>query len=172
MTPTPSFSHLAFRAQAWMGWLLWLMTLATLPAQAGSRFQPNAAGDEITDGQTGLVWRRCAEGQDWHGGTCTGSSLNFTWDEALARAQIQAGSSGQAWRLPNAKELTSLVDYRLADLVIDTQAFPGAPSEFFWSATPVLGDVPHAWGVHFDNGFVDMGSRSDGHAVRLVRPAP
>lgn len=151
-----------------------LVVLTSLSAQGGQRFQPNAAGDEITDSHTGLVWRRCTEGQNWNGQTCTGTYQAYAFDGALARAQSQADSSGLAWRLPNVKELKSLVKPAVYSPAINTAAFPGTPNTYFWSATPVARDASAAWVVFFIDGFVgttDVAEEKYG-TVRLVRTAP
>ncbi|MFZ2990918.1 DUF1566 domain-containing protein [Ideonella sp.] len=148
--------------------------LACLSAHSGQRFQANAAGDEITDNQTGLVWRRCTEGQNWNGKTCAGSHQAYTFEGALARAQNQAGSSGVAWRLPNVKELKSLVNPEVINPAINTSAFPGTPVTYFWSGTPVAGYAPGVWVVWFIDGLVGTGEAEAeyGGAARLVRTIP
>jgi hypothetical protein len=145
---------------------------ASAPAQAaGPRFVPSAAGDEVTDTQTGLVWRRCAEGQAWTGSTCAGSAPSMTWDGALSHAQSQAASTGLAWRVPNVKELRSLVNLARTSPAIDTAAFPNTPSDWFWTSTPYAGDADSAWVVDFYGGYVLNGNRNYDYygAVRLVR---
>lgn len=149
-----------------------LLALAALPALAGSRYQPNAAGDEVTDTATGLIWRRCAEGQAWSGSTCTGTAQYFSWDDALAQANSQARSSGVSWRLPNSKELVSLVNYTQTNPALDMAAFPGATSDWLWSSTPYASDATVAWTVHFDHGKVYADHRAATGAARLVRAGP
>ena len=74
----------------------------------------SADGQEITDGKTGLVWRRCAEGMNWKVKTCSGKAGFFKQVDAAARAKAEAASSGQAGRLPTMKELSSIVSARKA----------------------------------------------------------
>jgi Protein of unknown function (DUF1566) len=144
---------------------------AAAPASATDpRFVPSASGDEVTDTQTGLIWRRCLEGQTWTGSTCAGSYGTYTWDNALAHAKSTANSTGVAWRLPNVKELQSLVDRSMSiPLMIDSSVFPGTPGISFWTSTPYAGDASSAWFVYFYNGFVYYGGRGSSLAVRLVR---
>ncbi|MFZ2988449.1 MAG: DUF1566 domain-containing protein [Ideonella sp.] len=126
-------------------------------------------GDEITDTATGLIWRRCAEGQSWSGSICIGAVAGFTWDGALAHAKGQVSSSGLPWRLPNAKELASLVKHSQVNPAIDTTAFPGATSDWFWSSTPYPGDTAFAWFVYFGYGNVGPDYRKSKLPARLVR---
>jgi len=57
-------------------------------------------GDEtITDNATGLIWQKADDG----------NSRN--WEDALAYAESLTFAGYSDWRLPNAKELQSIVDY-------------------------------------------------------------
>lgn len=73
---------------------------ATAPA---SRFIDNLDGT-VTDQASGLQWKRCAEGQTWSGGTCTGSATTHTWQQALQLADSASYAGQSDWRLPNIKE--------------------------------------------------------------------
>jgi hypothetical protein len=66
-------------------------------------YQVVGDGSEIKDMNTGLIWRRCSEGQSWDGTTCTGEAMRFTWSEAQTYAQSQRG-----WRMPIVQELARL----------------------------------------------------------------
>lgn len=139
-----------------------------------ARSEPHAftlSGDglEVTDQQTGLVWRRCPEGMAWDGETCGGSHLALTAQDALQRATAEAARTGLPWRLPNRKELASLVDRRVFNPAIDVSVFPATPSTDFWSSSPVAAEPSSVWSVAFDEGFVLSGSRSFTFAARLVR---
>lgn len=103
---------------------------------AGDRFVPSPDGTEVADNLTGLIWRRCPAGMVWNDGTrsCTGSATEFSWVDALdyAAANRQGG-----WRIPNAKELLSIVDFTTASPAIDRVAFPNTPTTpSFLSSTP------------------------------------
>jgi hypothetical protein len=140
---------------------------AQAQAQAQARYSYSAAGDEVTDTQTGLTWRRCSEGQTWSGGTCTGTIATYTHEQALARATSQAGTAG--WRLPSVKELSSIADKTRSNPAIDTTAFPATPSDWYWSSTPYAGHSGYAWYVGFGDGSVSDDSRYYDFHVRLVR---
>jgi hypothetical protein len=100
-----------------------------------------ASGDEVIDHATKLVWKRCTEGQQWSGTTCLGTTLWFTMADALARANALAAATGQNWRVPNVKELDSIVDIdKKAAPAIDKDFFPAAFNwTWFWAVT--TGDV-------------------------------
>lgn len=134
-------------------------------------------GSEVADNKTGLIWRRCPEGMALSAGTCTGTATTFTHDAALQRATSQAGSLG--WRLPNVKELSSIVDKSVLNPAIDTATFPATPpASVFWSSSPFVSTPSSAWVVDFGVGVVGGSSagRNDinpptytGYLVRLVR---
>lgn len=135
---------------------------------ANPRYTPNAAGDEITDNETGLIWRRCTEGQNWNGGTCNGNSISVNWEGAIARAQ----AAGGGWRLPNAKELATLIDPTQANPAIDPVAFPRTPVSNFWSSTSFASFADYAWAVGFQAGIQTFWHMDIGYRVRLVRDGP
>lgn len=149
------------------------------PLPGGERYLID--GGEVTDRLTGVVWRRCAEGQTWDGSTCTGTLLALSWAEAQQRALDAAAATGLPWRLPNAKELLLMADDRRSDPAIDQSVFPGVPggvSPFFWSGTPSLQYIVDdaIWTLSTFAGSlspvsVSSPSQSDG-AVRLVRDRP
>ena len=105
------------------------------------------------------------------GGSCTGTASSFTHELALTRARDQASSTGVAWRLPNVKELASVVDRSKSNPAIDTVAFPVTPADAFWSSSPNVGYAGSAWSVNFYVGGVyDVsGGRGVTLPVRLVR---
>lgn len=90
---------------------------------ARNDFHDNGDGT-VTDRATGLVWQRSDDGR------------TRDWPAALAYcANLDLGGR-RDWRLPNVKELQSIVDYRRSDPALDTrflhQTDPGA---WFWSST-------------------------------------
>ena len=113
-------------------------------------------GSTLVDNATGLVWQRCAVGQSWTGSTCSGTASTATWAAAVSGAPA-------GWRLPNVKELESMVERRCYTPALDGSAFPGAPSVQFWSSTP-------GWAVNFNDGRVLNGlSAASAMAVRYVK---
>lgn len=131
-----------------------------------SRFSVNAAGDEVTDARTGLVWARCSVGQVWDGTTCSGIASSYTHEQALSFAQGAVG-----WRLPSVRELSSLADKGCQSPAIDSAAFPNTRDTAYWSSTPYVGGaVGNSWGVVFDRGSVANNvARHDAVSVRLLR---
>lgn len=132
-----------------------------------SRFVDNANGT-VTDSATGLVWKRCSEGQAWDGTTCTGDYSTFTWQQALTAGSTAVFAGASDWRLPNKNELASLIESQCEWPSINAFIFPKAPSLNFWTSTPTYNG--NVWRVDFSGGFVvGNGNKSDSFAVRLVR---
>ena len=151
-----------------VNYALRLVSGATAPPQ----WVASADGQEAIDLRSRLVWRRCVEGMSWNGNRCTGTSGSFTWAEATALAQA-AAAKGTAWRLPDVRELSSLVDDGRVNPAIDTTLFPATPALWFWTSTPDSADPAYVWFVNFGLGYTGHhGFRSDRHALRLVRSAP
>lgn len=149
----------------------------SIPASSPTnQFTDNKNGS-VTDKKTGLTWKKCSEGQVWNraNGKCTGSVTPYAWKAALNRTTVinrTGGFLGKTdWRLPNIKELTSIVEEQCYSPAINLAVFPATPSVWFWaSSTGVgLGGV-YAWGVNFINGADgwDFKNEFNGH-LRLVR---
>jgi hypothetical protein len=147
-----------------------LVLCMALPSQAQSRYVPIGAGDEVHDTQTGLIWKRCSEGQTWGGVArgCVGRLRLFLHWDALSHAREQSG----AWRVPNRNELLSLVDRRFMRPVIDSQLFPDTPAnDWYWTSTPshTINRSEFVWAVYFGHGSSLRMMRSSTLPVRLVR---
>lgn len=144
------------------------------------RYQYSTDGQEVTDTQTRLIWRRCVEGMSWNGVTCTGSATVYDHANALLRATAEADADGVAWRVPNIKELQSIVDTSRIMPAADTSLFPATPTAtFFWSASSEYSGswvgnkwVGRAWVVNADDGFVADSSKDNSYVLRLVRSVP
>lgn len=139
---------------------------ATAPA---SRFIDNGNGT-VTDQASGLQWKRCAEGQTWSGGTCTGTVTTHNWQQALQLADAASYAGHSDWRLPNIKEISSIVERACYSPAIDQSVFPATPTnQYFWSASPYAGNSGDAWSVYFYDGAVAYITKTDKRHVRLVR---
>lgn len=128
---------------------------------AGPRFTVD--GPCVRDASTGLVWLRDA---DFAG-------RGLTWGDALSAVQALPrgkGAGGRRWRLPNIRELESLVD-----LGSHSPALPqGHPflnvREAYWSSTTSVYEPRYAWALYSRDGFVGVGfkPRDDFHAWPIL----
>jgi hypothetical protein len=161
------------------GWLVVLLAVAMAPALAqtcrddipasapDSRFTANGDGT-VTDRATGLIWKQCAEGLS--GADClTGGATTFTWQAALQHAEAAVFAGSALWRLPNKKELASLVEQRCYAPAINSRFFPNTPSNAFLSSSPYAYVANGAWYVYFYYGSVNGYSKDNAGYVRLVR---
>ena len=148
------------------------LILETTPT---TQFKDNNDGT-VTDLKTKLIWKKCSEGQQWQAGTCaddTAVADMMTWQEALTRASQVNSSGGFAgsvnWRLPNIKELSSIIEDACYGPSINLNVFPTTPAGIYWSSTPYIGSADHAWSVRFNYGQNSMNFKYDYYFARLVR---
>lgn len=165
---------------------------------------------------THLIWKRCAQGQNFYdngtpdnyaddycdylpeGATAAERSDKydeatlFTWPGALQKAQDVATATGEAWRLPNIKELTSIVEQRCIQAAQNLTVFidyndwdeDETVSQYryhrFWSSSPVnkltgpaaLRDT--SWAIEMEDGKINQLRRGGGTGnlmIRLVKDA-
>ncbi len=139
------------------------------PYTSSTDFIDNADGT-VTHKKTGLMWKRCAEGQNWSGSTCTGSAAGYDWYQATNLISSAAGYSD--WHLPTMAELVTIVEYQASKPAINTAIFPNtAQYAGFWSASTYTSIPGNAWQIWFSDGFVYHSDKTWGYNnVRLVRP--
>ena len=138
-------------------------------SKPNAQYSISADGTEVTDLKTGLIWQRCAVGMSWDGTACGGTATPYNWENALAYAATQTG-----WRLPNLKELHSLVERSCANPAINETAFPNTPatdSDYFWtsSLSVTTGLSNEALPVFFNTGADSRVDKQYGLLVRLVK---
>ena len=139
------------------------------PSTPINRFTENGDGT-VTDTVTKLTWKRCSEGLS--GDSCEkGEALIFTWQEALKAAAESRFAGKSGWRLPDIKELNSIIERQCTMPAINEIVFPATPTMSFWSGTPYVGNPAYAWNVYFPYGISDGNSKSYKFFVRLVRSA-
>ena len=129
-----------------------------------SRYQLLNSDTEVKDTQTGLIWQRCSLGQTWSG-SCTGTAATYNWANALQTAK----NMGNNWRVPNIKELDSLVEEACYNSAINETYFPNTVNSYYWSSSPYADYSDSAWIVGFDVGRDGSSSKDDYKYVRLVR---
>ncbi len=123
------------------------------------RFVDNGDGT-VTDNCTGLMWQQ---------NTAPGT---YDWQGALQYCENLELSEYDNWRLPNVRELQSIVDYGRFGPAIDP-VFTATQIAFYWSSSSGPGsphlDTDEAWHVFFGIGSVYGTSKSALHYVRAVR---
>jgi hypothetical protein len=149
--------------------------------QAGATLSYTDSGDgTITDNNTGLVWEKKSDDGSIHD-----KDTSYTWDSAFAAHVAGLNTANFAghndWRLPNVKELQSIVNYE--------NSFPPVSSAFnnncvanctvltcsctatngYWSSSTYQ-DAPYlGWVVGFGGGDVNTFYKTGFTFVRAVR---
>lgn len=123
------------------------------------RFTDNANGT-VTDNLTGLIWLKDANAF----GACSwATALTNCVTLSTGEHGLTDGSADGDWRLPNMKELLSLVDYNyanppLCNTIGTGQWTPGDPftgvvsssSSYYWLSTTFVLSADYAWCVFLD----------------------
>ena len=127
----------------------------------------------VRDNVTQLVWMRCAVGQSWDATNeqCSGDPIKYTWQGALQYAHGLIYADARGWRLPNIKELASLVERQCARPSINIEVFDNTAADDYWSSTPSLIELDAAWVVAFDSGSNALKDKQLATYIRLVRIA-
>jgi len=112
----------------------------------------------VTDNVTGLMWQQEDDNQP------------RAWEAALAYCEdlVLPPGGHTDWRLPDAKELRSIVDNTRYSPAIDP-VFTGTNSAYYWSSSTYAYLTYYAWYVYFLDGSVYGGNKSTTYYVRCVR---
>ena len=158
--------------------------------KAGGPLSYRDNGDgTISDLNTGLMWEKKSNDGSVHdvNKTFVWSSLvtDTVWDWIDAINTKEGNGIGFAgfndWRLPNVRELLSIIDYgRLnpsVDPAFNNNVSPGCTvftcsatqTPPYWSSTTVATVDLDVWTVDFVAGHVVAGLKSESHFVRAVR---
>jgi hypothetical protein len=125
------------------------------------RFAPE--GETVRDRLTGLVWTRDANPAEFP----------LSWPEALDFiAEMNAGGPTDRgdWRLPNRRELFSLVSHATVNPALPAghpfeNVFPG----YYWTSTTVVRLPDQAWYVHLGGARLFKGMKHGSYMVWPVR---
>jgi len=137
--------------------LVLFLALLLLPGAVFAAFVNNGNGT-VTDTTTGLMWQQADDG------------IARTWEQALAHCEGSTLANQTDWRLPNTRELKSIVDDSRFDPAIDPVF--SCRSYVYWSGTTVAYGPHYAWGVDFYYGDGGWGNKDDTGYVRCVRGGP
>ena len=124
--------------------------------QNSASFIDNGNGT-VTDSGSGLMWQK-EEGS------------SRTWTDALSYCNGLSLGGFSDWRLPNIKELASLVDFTSYSPAINTTFFPNAQSDLYLSSTTTAFATNSPQDVSFFDGLFDgVNPKSQNENVRCVR---
>jgi len=131
----------------------------------------------VTDLRFGLQWQICSWGQTYDNtdGSCKGEPKQAsTWADAIATQdeinRIKPGNNDD-WRLPNIKELQSIVERQCRQPAIKLSIFKGTANGVYWSNTPDDGINPSLKGriIDFSDGTERLRATNTSRFVRHVR---
>jgi hypothetical protein len=170
----------------------------TLRVGSGLRFIDNGDGT-ITDLNTFLVWEKKVAGDSVaNPGNLHDADNTYIWSDDFNLIQptlwdwldaLNAeGGTGFAghddWRIPNAKELLSVIDYEQSSPAVAIEwdsagcaacgdvtdtACSCTGSGDYWSSTTRVANTAQAWAVGFQNGDIVQRSKTSSNRVRAVR---
>jgi len=119
------------------------------------------------DNITGLMW--VTNPKDISAGQYV-SSGTYIWEDAIAKCEGLSYAGYADWRLPNIKELESIIDYSRTSPSINAAYFLNTASSYYLSSTTYVQNTGFDWCVNFVYGNVtNCGKTSTGYYVRCVR---
>ncbi len=113
--------------------------------------------DTVIDINTGLMWQQA---------TAPGK---YDWQQALSYCENLRLAGYEDWRLPDIKELRSIVNDGVHEPAIDLDCFPGTAPSLYWSSTPNIYNATRAWGINFNHGYDYIALKTGAAKVRAVR---
>ena len=123
--------------------------------------------DVVIDRATGLMW--AADGND--AGCNSGNTI--LWGPAITYAEGLTFAGFTDWRVPNVKELMSIINFSLSSPTIDNTKFVNTYSNYYWTSTTNIPNTIAAWYITFGFGFVLSTSKTFFDVrLRCVRGGP
>lgn len=130
------------------------------------RFVQKTVEDDIVvlDRATGLVWAA-----DGHGAGCKNGS-SASWSNAILYAENLIFANLPDWRLPNVRELASIIDNGNNLPCVKEPPFINTYSTSYWTSTTRKDLTTFAWHINFDIGIIYIKEKALGdYKVRCVR---
>ena len=121
---------------------------------------PVGTSSVTVDNVTGLMW--ITNPVD------AGINGTYLWDNALTACEGLTYATYSDWRLPNIKELQSIVDYSAVMPSADTTYF-STLNGTYWASTTFQPNSPYAWSLDFMSGAIVARIKAGNSYVRCVR---
>jgi len=136
----------------------------------------------VTDTLTGLIWLQDAncianeypgfdnDGPSGDGRVTWQHALDFTAGITVTGPYSNCAAGFSDWRLPNVRELQSLIDYGEGNPALpDGYPFTGVQSDCYWSSSTSAIGTSNAWPVDLNAGYVLSYSKTTLYYVWPVR---
>ena len=111
-------------------------------------------GFYVIDLKNQIEWLKCTTGQQWSDkeNTCVGQAVKLEYNAINdANSQLNKQIEGN-WRLPNRKELESIICKECEGAKINKKLFPNTPAEPFWTSQRNWWSPKFFWSVNFFTG--------------------
>ena len=109
-------------------------------------------GYYIIDLKLRIEWLKCTAGQVWEDDKCKNEPLRLNMQDAKKAIDLLNEQLGGKWRLPNKKELKSLICKGCDSPKIDIKIFPETPADSFWTSQRNWWSPKFFWSVNFFTG--------------------
>lgn len=148
------------------------VTESQIPSSTPTAQFTDHADGTVTDNRTRLMWAKCPLGRS--GADCsTGVVQALNWGDALQAGEESELAGHNDWRLPNVKELSSIIELRCGAPAVNAEVFPNTSLYSYWTGSPSAINPIGAWVVVFAfAGETVSDSRNSLRMVRLVRDSP
>jgi len=115
----------------------------------------------VIDSSTGLAW------QDDYSKNA-GEIKKGSWEDALVYCHELSLGDKNDWRVPNIRELKSIVDDTKVDSATSV-TFDNIDSEKYWTSTTFANGTSYGWTVNFYRGRDSLESKTEQYLIRCVR---
>ena len=109
-------------------------------------------GHFIIDLKLRIEWLKCSAGQIWKDEECKEEPQPLNMEEANEALNILNRQLEGKWRLPDKKELESIVCKECVGAKIDSKIFPKTPAGSFWTSQRNWWSPKFYWSVNFFTG--------------------
>ena len=134
-----------------------LVTIGLSIALCASVTRDNAK-EVVVDSATHLMWQ---DNED-------AKTVEKSWIEAIEYCENLTLTGFDDWRLPNIRELKSIIDLNKVDPAI-VDGFVNSASSNYWSSSTHKSYTSYAWGVYFYYGYDYWRNKDYSYYVRCVR---
>lgn len=136
----------------------------------------------VTDTNTTLMWEKLSDDNSIHDWDYTQYQWTGAFYQKIKELNDQAFADHDDWRVPNAKELSTLIDYSFLVAPAVSSAFhldcaPGCSvtncsctkSASYWTSTTLQSISTNAWILNFSNAQITTAGKTAYNYVRAVR---